>query len=168
MHHPWVAHIRFYQRNMGGPHQILSKKYGWPTSDSMIGASPRVAHIEFYDKSNDFIFVFAPFVSHALHVQQLSSRAKNTIGWIRFTQRINSVNLTQIHSECPGFSCRQQFDIHDWNSLPFVKIWFGELSFQTKNLTYQNSMLGAFSCDPSVVAYDIIMQRMQRCPKPAS
>ena len=50
-----------------------------------------------------------------------------------------------------------------------VKICFRELpSFQTSKLTYENSMLGAFSCDFTVVANDVIMQRTQRCLGPAS
>ena len=45
-----------------------------------------------------------------------------------------------------------------------VKVWFRELpSFQTRKLTYENSMFGAFSCDITVVANDVIMQRTQRC-----
>ena len=42
-------------------------------------------------------------------------------------------------------------------------------SFQTKqkNLKNENSILGAFSCE-TLVSYDVIMQRMQRCPKPAA
>ena len=41
-----------------------------------------------------------------------------------------------------------------------VKVWFRELpSFQTPKLAYENSMLGVFSCDITVVANDVIMQR---------
>ena len=36
-------------------------------------------------------------------------------------------------------------------------------SFQTPKLAYENSMLGVFSCDITVVANDVIMQRTQRC-----
>ena len=45
-----------------------------------------------------------------------------------------------------------------------VKVRFRGLpSFQTQKLTYENSMLGAFSCGVTVVATDVIMQRPQRC-----
>ena len=45
-----------------------------------------------------------------------------------------------------------------------VKVWIRELpSFQTPKLAYGNSMLGVFSCDFTVVANDVIMQRTQRC-----
>ena len=45
-----------------------------------------------------------------------------------------------------------------------VKVLFRELpSFQTPKLAYENSMLGVFSCDLTVVANDVIMQRTQRC-----
>ena len=45
-----------------------------------------------------------------------------------------------------------------------VKVWFRELpSFQTPKLGYENSMLGVFSCDFTVVGNDVIMQRTQRC-----
>ena len=45
-----------------------------------------------------------------------------------------------------------------------AKVWFRELpSFQTHKLTYENSMLGAFSCNVTVVANDVIMQRTQQC-----
>ena len=45
-----------------------------------------------------------------------------------------------------------------------VKVWFWKLPlFQTPKLTNENSMLGAFSCDITVVANDVIMQRTQQC-----
>ena len=45
-----------------------------------------------------------------------------------------------------------------------VKVWIRELpSFQTPKIAYENSMLGVFSCDITVVASDVIMQRTQRC-----
>ena len=48
--------------------------------------------------------------------------------------------------------------------IPMVKVWFRELlSFQTQKLTYENSLLSAFSRDFTVVANDVIMQRAQWC-----
>ena len=45
-----------------------------------------------------------------------------------------------------------------------VKVWFRELpSFQPPKLACENSMLGAFSGEITVVANDVIMQRTQRC-----
>ena len=45
-----------------------------------------------------------------------------------------------------------------------VEVWFQELpSFQTSKLAYENSMLGVFSCNFTVVANDVIMQRTRRC-----
>ena len=51
------------------------------------------------------------------------------------------------------------YDIFAFKITAMVKIWFRELPlFQTPKLTYENSMLDAFSCDIMVVANDVIMQ----------
>ena len=72
-------------------------------------------------------------------------------------------------SDRGDFSCRRAVDSSSLiymieNSLHMVQTWFRQLpSIQTPKLAYENSMLGVFSCDITVVANDVIMQRTQRC-----
>ena len=51
--------------------------------------------------------------------------------------------------------------------IEIVYIWLksdSESYHRFKPPKYENSMLGMFSCDITVVANDVIMQRTQRCP----
>ena len=49
------------------------------------------------------------------------------------------------------------------NMIEIVYLWLKSDSESYHKLTYENSMLGAFSCNVTVVANDVIMQRTQQC-----
>ena len=81
----------------------------------------------------------------------------------RFTQRRNFVNVTKYIPNVHVFLAVNNLIY----MIEIVYLWLksdSELpSFQTQKLTYENLMLGAFSCDLTVVANDVMMQCMQRC-----
>ena len=78
----------------------------------------------------------------------------------RFTQGRNFVNATKIYPEYSSFLVVNNLIY----MIEVVYLWLKSDSIVSNPQTcIWNSMLGAFSCDITVVSNDVIMQRTQRC-----